>query len=75
MYNDKCEPRIGEILCLQRQTENSYDQFAVAVMKNGTVVGHVPRRLALYNILSVSEEKGVCGDHRGKDKSRGWTWC
>ena len=38
-YNDKWEPRISEILCLQRQVENFYDQFAIAVMKNGTVVG------------------------------------
>ena len=21
------------------------------------------------------KRKGVCGDHGGKDESRGWTWC
>ena len=45
-YNDKWEPRIGEILCLQRQAE-----------KNGTVVGYVPRRLA--PIFSPFLNRGV----------------
>ena len=49
--------RIGEILCLQQQVENSYNQFAVAVMKNGTLVRHAPRRLASSYILCISEEK------------------
>ena len=45
-YKDKWEPRIGEVLCLQREPTNSQDQFAVAVMRSGSVVGHVPRNLA-----------------------------
>ena len=69
-YNNK--PRIGEILCLQRQAENSYTQFTVAVMNNGTVIGHVPRRLALI-FSPFLKRKDICGDHGGK--LRGWTWC
>ena len=45
-YRDLWEPRVGEILCLQRQPDNTEDKLAVAVMKSGFVVGHVPRNLA-----------------------------
>ena len=27
----------------QRETDNSYDSFAVAITKNDTIIGHVPR--------------------------------
>ena len=35
-------PRIGEILLLRRQRDNLHDPFAVGVMKESTLVGHVP---------------------------------
>ena len=34
----------GEELPCERETGNRVDAFAVAVMKEGTVVGHVPRK-------------------------------
>ena len=46
------------------------NQFAVAVMKNGTVVGYVPRGLAPI-FSPFPKRKGVCGDHGGEDESRG----
>jgi hypothetical protein len=45
-YKDRWEPRIGEVLSLQREPDNSEDQLAIAIMKSGSVVGHVPRNLA-----------------------------
>ena len=45
-YTDVWEPRIGEVLLLQRESDNSEDKLAVAVLKSGRVVGHVPKNLA-----------------------------
>ena len=45
-YKDLWEPRIGEVLLLQREPDNSQDKLAVAVLKSGRVVGHVPKNLA-----------------------------
>ena len=40
------EPRIGEVLLSQRESENSEDTLAIAVLKSGRVVGHVSKNLA-----------------------------
>ena len=45
-YLDVWEPRIGEVLLLQRESDNSEDTLAVAVLKSGRIVGHVPKNLA-----------------------------
>ena len=45
-YKDIWEPREGEVLV---------DKFAVAVMKSGAVVGHVPKTGTCY--LSVLEAR------------------
>ena len=45
-YKDIWGPREGEVLLLKREPENTEDKFAVAVIKSGTVVGHVPKTLA-----------------------------
>ena len=34
----------NEILTCERDSHNPRDRYAVAVMKNGTVVGHLPRK-------------------------------
>ena len=36
-------PTIGKILESRREPDNSYDSFAVAVIENDTIFGHVPR--------------------------------
>ena len=41
-YRRVWTPRIGEILLLRRQRDNVHDPFAVGVMKESTIVGHVP---------------------------------
>lgn len=45
-YKDLWKPRIGEVLQLQREPNNSQDKLAVAVLKSGRVVGHVLKNLA-----------------------------
>ena len=41
-YHSVWTPRTGEILLLRRQRDNLHDPFAVGVMKESTLVGHVP---------------------------------
>lgn len=46
MYQSVWEPSYGEILMCEREPGNRMDPFAVAVIKNGTTVGHVPRMIS-----------------------------
>lgn len=43
IYCEDWTPTIGEILTLKVEPDNSHYEYAVAVMKNSMVVGHVPR--------------------------------
>ena len=54
-YKDIWELREGEVLVLKREPDNIEDKFAVAVMKSGAVVGHVPKTGTCY--LSVLEAR------------------
>ena len=45
-YKDSWEITIGEVLDLHHEPKNQQDKNAVAVVKIGEVVGHVPRGLA-----------------------------
>ena len=51
-YKDIWNPRISEVLPLEREPNNTEDRFAVAIKRTGSVVGHVPFNLAPV----VSEE-------------------
>jgi len=45
-YMNVWEPRIGEVLALEREPHNVMDQLAISVVKSGLVVDHVPFNLA-----------------------------
>ena len=45
-YQSVWEPSYGEILMCRREPNKRMDPFAVAVVKNGTIVGHVPRMIS-----------------------------
>ena len=45
-YQDIWDPRIGEVLLLQREPNNPEDKFAVAVIRRGNIIGHLPFSLA-----------------------------
>ena len=53
IYKRVCTPAIGEKLAIMAEDDNSSDARAVAVCKNGDVVGHLPRESA------KSSRKGV----------------
>ena len=46
VYKAAWSPYIGEELPVQREVNNIHDDFAVAVLKNGNTVGHVPREIS-----------------------------
>ena len=60
------------MLLLKREPENVEDKFAVAVIKSGTVVGHVPKTLVpvISQFLKRDCNKGVV-NITGKQINRG----
>ena len=46
IYKDIWEAAVGEVLDCRREGSNRYDPFAVAIMKNNTIVGHIPRKIS-----------------------------
>ena len=46
VYKSLWTPVMGKELHAQTEDSNIFDEFAVAVFKDGIVVGHVPRELA-----------------------------
>ena len=51
------DPRIGEVLPLQREPDNPKDMFAVASMRRDSVAGHLPFNLA--QLVSAFLRRGV----------------
>ena len=45
-YKAIWDAALGEQLRCQREPTNPHDAYAVAVLKSGVVVGHVPRRIS-----------------------------
>ncbi len=46
VYKDVWNPQIGEQLLTKQENGNPEDSFAVGVIKDDTVIGHVPRELS-----------------------------
>ena len=46
VYRTSWTPNFGEVLPVKRKLTNAYNRFAVAVLKDGEVVGHVPQTLS-----------------------------
>ena len=59
---------VGECLVCQREPLNSSDRYAVAVLKDDVVVGHLPRHmsrvLSLFLLRNGTIECIVTGDRR-----------
>jgi hypothetical protein len=45
-YKDYWQIKIGEVLNLKHEPQNEQDKNAIAVVKDGKVVGHIPKGLA-----------------------------
>lgn len=46
VYKAVWKARIGEVLSCAREPTNGIDRYAVSVFKDGTVVGHLPKRIS-----------------------------
>ena len=46
IYKEIWEVVIGECLICEREHTNNHDRYAVAVIKDRTIVGHLPRRVS-----------------------------
>ena len=69
VYKAVWSPYIGEELPVQREVNSIHDDFAVAVLKNGNTVGHVPREISrvCWYFLHKSCSEMTCivnGDRR-----------
>lgn len=60
-YMDIWDPAIDEVLRLENEPTNAQDRRAVAVKKNGQIVGHVPKGFssAVFYFLNRPCNKGV----------------
>ena len=74
-YTDIWEPREGGVLLLQREPDNDQDKFAVSVMRNGLVVGHIPRTLEplVSQFLQEELQQSLVPDHWEKSELRRWS--
>ena len=48
VYKDYWEAATGEILQCRKERTNIHDPFTVAIIKDDSVVGHVPRKFPQY---------------------------
>ena len=53
VYQHEWTPVLGEELQCQRESSNANDPYAVAVMKEDNIVGHVPRRIYQRHVRSL----------------------
>ena len=56
IYKITWTPTIGEVLTCERETSNTADRYTVAVLRRGTIVGHVPRKVSAACSLFLRRE-------------------
>ena len=69
VYKASWSPYIGEVLPVQREVNSIHDYFAVAVLKNSSTVGHVPREISrvCWYFLHKSGSEMTCSHKFTKD--------
>lgn len=62
VYCREWTPAVGEVLSLKQEPDNCRDRFAVAVLRNGRVVGHIPMSVSktVYFFLNRDGHSGLC---------------
>lgn len=59
MYKDKWAATLGEDLECTREPTNASDRYAVAVIKGGNVVGHLPREISIICSLFLRRGSSI----------------
>ena len=61
-YKHLWTPSIREVLVVKQERDNQHDKHAVAVVKDGIIVGHVPRDICknVFYFLSCDGNAAFC---------------
>ena len=59
---------VGETLVCMREPQNVHDKYAIAVKKDGTVIGHLPRSVSCWFAV-VKERRQYSLHSHGKAKT------
>lgn len=59
VYKTIWTPHLGEELVLATENGNLFDRHAVAVIKDGEVVGHMPHELARFSWFFLKRDGGT----------------
>ena len=71
VYKDDWNPSIGDIFALEIEETNQHDRYAVAVLVNEVIVGHIPReisKIVYYFIRNCGTVTGEVEDRRKRGK-------
>ena len=68
MYKSIWIPVVGECLGVAREEANHHDHYAVPVMKDSTIVGHVPREYSRTFNFFIIHGGGVSCELTGSRK-------
>ena len=56
VYKEIWEAAVGEILMCEKEPRNTADRYAVAVKKDRTIIGHLPRKVS--RVCSLFLQRG-----------------
>ena len=68
VYKTSWTPYLGEELVLAAEESNLFDRHAVAVLKNGEIVGHMPQELARFSWFLKRDDGSIKAVVTGKRK-------
>ena len=74
IYKDIWSPTIGEILLCETEKDNKSDQYAVSIVHDGRVVGHVPRsfsKVATFIIAAGGRVQAKVTGERANSRKNG----
>ena len=67
IYKDIWTAMIGEDLLCEREPFNVVDRYAVAVLKDDTIVGHIPKKISRIRSLFIVRDGAIaCIPIRGR---------
>lgn len=66
VYRNIWEAKNGEVLTCEQEINNGYDPFAVSVIKDGVVVGHLPRMISTVASLFLKQKGSITCHANGK---------
>ena len=56
IYRSIWDPSLGETYPCERELDNEYDKFAVAVKRDSTIVGHIPIKISQPVSIFLTKE-------------------